>query len=121
MIKFILVQGDVHVDEKDLNGKEMGSFKATPGMALPLKGRNLVIAAGTASRATLTINGQPAELKHDSFIHIKPDGRSFLQRHKEQLGKESKLFFGRIWAKAMEHFGTEREEITGSGGGGIRG
>ena len=32
MIKFILVHGDVHVDEKDLNGKEMGSFGATPGI-----------------------------------------------------------------------------------------
>lgn len=97
----------------------MGPFSATPGMALPLKGRNLVIVTGIASRA-LTINGQPAKLEHHSFFHIKPHGRSFHQRHKEQFVKESGLFFGRIWANAMEHFGTERDEITGSGGGGIR-
>jgi len=120
MIKFILIRGDVRVDEKDLGGRDKASFKATQGLILHEKGRNLVIAAGTGSRATLTINGEPVELMHDSFIRVKPDGRSFLQKHKEQLGKESRLFFGRLWAMAMDQFGTEREEIT-SGPGGIRG
>jgi hypothetical protein len=120
MIKFILVQGDVRVDDKR-KGHEQNHLVPVSGMTMPLVGTDCIIATGPGGRATLLINSEPVELKHDSFLRIQPDGRSFLQKHTERLGKQGRLFFGRLWAMAMKKFGTERTEITGSGGGGIRG
>jgi len=117
MIRFILVRGDVWIDDR----RKKQTVKASSGLTMPFVGADCLIATGRGASATLTINGEPAELRHDSFIRIKPDGRSFLQKHKEILGKDLKLWLGRRWAEAMEEFGTERREDIGNDAVGIRG
>ena len=112
MIKFILIQGEVEILEKD-----KPTVKAKQGMIVSHKGRNLVIKAGPAARATLTIDEEPVELMHDSLIRVRPDGRTF----KQKVSKELKLFFGRVWQIVDNEFGTDREEIVGNSAPGVRG
>lgn len=109
MIKFTKVTGDVLVDDR--RGRQ--TLTASTGMQMPSHGADCLIATLDDGRATVLLEGKRVEIGPDSFIRIQPDGRSFLQRYKASLLKGSKLAVGRLWAMAMEEFGTDREELTG--------
>jgi hypothetical protein len=117
MIHFIHVVGDVRVDDK----KGQRTLAPSSGMTMRFKGADCLIATGNSGRATITVQGNQVVLKEKSFLRIRPDGRSFAQKHWENFKGDWRLFFGRLWAIAMRKVGTERREVTGSGGGGIRG
>jgi hypothetical protein len=122
MLTFNRIQGDVQVHERDVTGKEKGSFRPTPGTNMPLAGKNLLITTGVDGNATLSVNGQPVELRPNSYLRVKPDGRSFIDKHTEILGKKFRLFIGRVWAEAEKKAGTaEREEVGSNAAIGIRG
>ena len=83
---------------------------------MPFRRADCIIAAADHGRATLSINGTLVKLEKNCFTRIKPDGRSFLQKHKESLKQGTKLFFGRLWKAAQELTGTEdaswQEELS---------
>jgi hypothetical protein len=113
MITFIRVQGPVAIDDK----KARQTMDAVNGMRMPSAGIDCIIAAGAKGRATLTIGDAIVELRERQFLRIRPDGRSYRQKHNERWGPGKwKLFFGRLWAIARREIGTEREEITRAGG-----
>lgn len=117
MIRFINVHGNVRVDDK----KGQQTLAPTHGMTMPFESADCIIATGPGGRATLSIKGKQVVLTEKSFLRIQPDGRSFVQKHWENFTGDWRIFFGRLWAIAMNQFGTHRWEITWSGGGGIRG
>jgi hypothetical protein len=117
MIKFTRVTGDVVVDDR--RGRQ--TLAASTGMEMPSHGANCIIATVDGGHATLFLEGKRVDLGPSSFIRIQPDGRSFLQKHRERVAKGSKLALGRLWAMAMEEFGTEREEVTSNAVVGVRG
>ena len=117
MIKFILVRGDVWVDNKT----DGVTVMPINGETFPSRGKELMIATGPNGRATLTINRDPVELRSNTNIYVQAKGRCWLSRHLTRPGGGSiKLFFGRLWVMAMSSVGTEREEV-GRTVGAIRG
>ena len=112
MIKFTQVAGDVMVDDR--RGGQTVAVKT--GISMLFQGADCIIVTGDHGRATPWISGTHVTLEKNSFIRIKPDGRSFLQKHKEDLKRGKKLFFGRLWKAAQELTGTAdaswREELS---------
>lgn len=118
MITFMNVQGFVAIDNRA--GKQ--TIAPWSGMTMPLVGADCIIATGPGGRAVLTINNQRLELKERSFLRIAPDGRSFVQKHQEQAARDLRLFFGRLWALAMDKVGHDREWLRyGNAAVGVRG
>lgn len=113
MIKFILVKGEVWVDNKT----DQVTVMPRNGETFPSRGKELMIATGPNGRATLAINDDPVELRGNTHIHVQAKGRCWLARHTTRPGGGStKLFFGRLWAMVMSSVGKEREEVGGTVG-----
>ena len=55
LLKFVLIKGDVRVNERDIKGEEMQSFTPAQGSSILVTGRNLLIATGPKCRSVLSV------------------------------------------------------------------
>ncbi len=112
MIRILMVQGDVLVDDKERGYMQMAKM----GLVLPDRG-NYLIATNATSRASIDVGGKIVLLEPSCGLRVRPDGRSWWERHGLAPGGDSRLWLGRVWAKMG---GTTKDDTLG-GGGGIRG
>lgn len=113
MVRFLMVQGDVIVDDKKNSYFQM----ARSGLELGDDG-NYLIATTESSKASFLVDGHPISLGPSSFIRISRD-QTWLDKHRTPWTRDVKFFLGKIWSRIA---GDPRDPDEGSGGGGgIRG
>lgn len=94
MIRIVNIQGDVLIDDRKQGYIQM----ARPGMMLPDRGDCLVVTNNT-SRAQINIDGKLIRLEPSSYLRLRPDGRTWWDKHGLAPGGDARLWLGRIWAK----------------------
>ena len=112
MFKFIMVRGNVLVDDVKNRYSEM----ARPGMELD-EGGNYLIATAQNSYAEMLVGGQHVSLGPESFCRTNGP-KSATGRHNVKWTRDVRLFFGKLWAHIAND---SRWDVGGGGGGGIRG
>jgi len=93
MVRILIVQGDVLVEDRTQGYLQM----ARNGMVLPDRGDCLVV-TNTTSRAQIDIGGKIIQLEPSSYLRLRPDGRTWWDRHGLPPGGDTRLWIGRIWA-----------------------
>jgi hypothetical protein len=94
MIRIMSVQGDVLVEDRKLGYLQM----ARPGMTLPDRGDCLVVTNAT-SRAQIDCGSKVVQLGPLSYLRLRPDGRSWWDKHGLAPGGDTRVWIGRVWAK----------------------
>ena len=121
MIKFHRVGGFVTIDDR----KRLQCMPLEVGMTVPLVGADFIIVTGADGIVELEINNHYVLVAENSYLHVRPDGRSFLSKHKQKIfGKNSvKMGCGKIWAQIMAAIGKEDgdEILQGNSAVGVRG
>jgi hypothetical protein len=121
MIKLHSTTGFVTIDDR----KGLQSISPQAGMEFSTVGADLIIVTGDDGIAELDINKHYVLMEGNSYLHIRADGRSFLNKFKEKLfGKnDAKLICGKVWARIESMVGKEqgKEILEGNAVVGVRG
>ena len=109
MIKINRISGFVTIDNKN----SLQCLDARAGMTMPSKGADFLIVTGMNGIVELSIDGHYVLVEENSYLHVRPDGRSFLRKHKERLlGRSAaRMACGHIWALIRSAVGREEGEI----------
>lgn len=91
MIRFMMVQGHVVVDDVRNGYREM----ARSGQELDDNGNFLIVTA-PGSKADIMINGKTLSLGASSFMRVSRD-RTWMGRHYASWTRDLKTFVGKIW------------------------
>jgi len=112
MIRIVAIQGDVLIEDRRLGYMQM----AQPGMLLEDRGDILVV-TNTTSRATINAGGIDVKLGPLSLMRIRPDGRTWWDRHGLAPFGDARWWIDLIWDK----LGPREREVAVNAGGGVRG
>jgi len=109
MITINRMSGFVTVSNK--NSLQCMDIRA--GMVMQSQGADLLVVTGANGIVELTIDGHYVLVEENSYLHLRPDGRTFLRKHKERLlGRNTaKSVCGHIWARIRSMVGREEGEI----------
>lgn len=91
MIKFVMVQGHVAVDDVKNGYRVM----ARNGLELADTG-NFLVATAQGSKAEILVGGKTLTLGPSSFMRISRD-RTWIDRHSSSWSRDLKTFVGKIW------------------------
>ena len=82
------------------------------GMTMPSAGVDFIVVTGINGIAEINVNGQYVLVEENSYLHVRPDRRSFLRKHKEKIfGPNAwKTALGHIWAAIQSRVGREEGE-----------
>jgi hypothetical protein len=91
MITINRMSGFVTVSNK--NSLQCMDIRA--GMVMQSQGADLLVVTGANGIVELTIDGHYVLVEENSYLHLRPDGRTFLRKHKERLlGTRRSRFVG---------------------------
>ena len=113
MIQIMSVIGDVLVEDRN----KKYTLLAQPGLMLDDQG-DILIVTNSMSSTTINMNGKNLKLEPLSYMRIRPDGRTWWDRHGLAPGGDMRMWLGLIWAKLG---GTAAEAPTGNATVGVRG
>jgi len=98
---------------------------ARAGTTMPSRGADLLIVTGADGIVEMTIDGHYVLIEENSYLHMRPDGRSFLGKFKERhFGRNTaRMMIGQIWARTLSAIGCEETELHYEGNAvvGVRG
>ena len=108
MIRFNRISGFVTIS----NRKGFQCIAPHAGMTMPLVGADFIVVTGTNGIAEINVDNHYVLIEENSYLHVRPDGRSFLRKHKEKLFGQNtvKLACGHIWAFIQSRVGREEGE-----------
>jgi hypothetical protein len=114
MIRFMMVQGDVLVDDPKNGYRQM----ARSGMELDESGSYL-IATTPHSTAQIAVAGRIISLAQSSFLRVSR-ARTWHDTHNVGWSRDAKLFIGKLWSQIAGD-GRDPGDVGTGGGGGVRG
>ena len=117
MVRIVSVQGEVLIDDRQQNYME----PARAGMMLSMQGDCLVV-TNNMSSAQVEIDGKTIQLGPQSCLYLRPDGRTWWDKHGLAYGGDARLFVGQVWDWVVKKTGgLPRSEGGGNATIGVRG